>query len=210
MRVAVLLPVALLTGTPTLAAELTLTRAILSSSGVGQFDYAADVDGPGELSMDVALRDVDDVLKSLRVADPAGPTSARLQGRDPLAETFRALAFSQAAFDSPGALLAALTGAQVKLTALGATGRILGVSTEDTMLPNNGGIIQRHRLTIATETGIETVLLEDTPGIEFLSPTTRSQIASALAAIAAHGAQDRRQVQIALRCLWYAVSRRGE
>ena len=51
-------------------AELALKRVVLSSGGVGYFEYAADVDGSGTLGLDVPLEQVDDVLKSLVVSTP--------------------------------------------------------------------------------------------------------------------------------------------
>lgn len=197
MRVALLLA-ALPLAPVAQAADLSLTRATLSSSGVGQYDYAADVDGPATLRLDVPLSEVDDVLKSLRVADPAGGASVRLPGQQPLAETFRTLPFGQDALASPDALLAALAGAEVRLPLPGVTGRIVGVSTETQSLPDQGGTIPRHRLTIATDQGIESAILEDTASVEFPSAELRAQIAAALSAVAAHGAQDRREVEIVL------------
>ena len=54
------------------AADLTLKRVMLSSGGVGYFEYSADVDGDAELGLDVPLGQVDDILKSLVVFDSAG------------------------------------------------------------------------------------------------------------------------------------------
>ena len=42
-------------GVPALAADLTLKRVMLSSGGVGYFEYAADVDGDDTLGLDVPL-----------------------------------------------------------------------------------------------------------------------------------------------------------
>src|SRR4051794_13320383 len=87
------------------AAEPTLTRVTLSSGGVGQFEYATEVEGAETVPLDVPLAHVDDLLKSLRVDDPAGPPSVRLPGREPLSESFRTLPFGPDAFGSPEALL---------------------------------------------------------------------------------------------------------
>ncbi len=180
------------------AADLTLVRATLSSSGVGQYDYEADVDGPGTLILEAPLSEVDDVLKSLRVTDPAGGAGVRLAGERPLAETFRSLPFSQEALAAPDTLLAALTGAEVRLPTSGLAGRIVGVQTETTALPDHGGEVVRHRLTVATSSGIDSAILEDAGAVDLLDGGLRAQLASALAAIAAHGARDRRQIEITL------------
>ena len=188
---------------PSRAAEPALTRITLSTGGVGQFLFTAEVDGAATLPLDVPLDQVDDVLKSLQVDDPAGsPASVRLPGRQPLSESFRTLPFGPEAFASPEALLGALVGEAVSVPGAGvsgdATGTILAVTPFEAALPNNGGTVTRHRLTLATSTGIETLVLEDTPGLDLPSGALRGQVAAALRAIAAQRVQDRRTLQVAL------------
>ncbi len=184
---------------PALAAEPVLDRVTLSSGGVGQFEFTADVEGIATLPLAVPLDQVDDLLKSLRVDDPAGGLpSVRLPGREPLAESFRPLPFSPTAFNSPEALLGALIGEAVRVPAAGIAGHILAVTPFETALPDRGGMLTRHRLTIATDTGIATAVLQDLPGVEFDSEPLRRQVASALTAIAAQRVQDRRTMQLTL------------
>lgn len=184
---------------PVLAAEPVLQRVSLSSGGVGEFAYDAEVAGADTVRLTVPLDQVDDVLKTLRVADPAGPpVSVRLPGQSPLSETFRGLPFSQEQLGAPDTLLAGLAGAEVKLPASGITGTILGVSAFDQVLPGGAGTITRHRLSIATATGIDSAVLEDTAQVELLSPELRGQLAQALAAIAKSHGKDSRTVEIKL------------
>jgi hypothetical protein len=199
LRTALLLALA----PPALAAEPVLTRVTLSTGGVGQYLFTADVDGAAVLQLDVPLDQVDDVLKSLQVDDPAGtPAGVRLPGRQPLSESFRTLPFGPAAFASPEALLGALVGAAVRVPGAGASGgaagTILAVTPFEAALPNNAGTLTRHRLTLATATGIETLVLEDTPGLDLTSDALRRQVGTALQAIAAQRVQDRRTLQVAL------------
>jgi hypothetical protein len=44
------------------ADDLTLRRVMLSTGGVGYFEYEAEADGPVTLGLDVPLSQVDDVL----------------------------------------------------------------------------------------------------------------------------------------------------
>ena len=188
----------LLVVSPALATEPVLDRVTLSSGGVGQFEFTADIEGTATLPLAVPLDQVDDLLKSLRVDDPAGGLpSLRLPGREPLSESFRPLPFGPAAFNSPESLLGALIGEAVRLPAAGIAGRILAVTPFETALPEGGTLI-RHHLTIATDAGIATAVLQDVPGVEFDSEALRRQIASALTAIATQRVQDRRTVQLTL------------
>ena len=50
---------------PVEAADLALKRVVLSTGGVGYFEYEARVEGNATLALDVPLDQVDDVLKSL-------------------------------------------------------------------------------------------------------------------------------------------------
>ena len=54
------------------AQELALKRVMLSSGGLGYFEYEAAVDGDATLKLTVSLDQVDDVLKSLVVYDDKG------------------------------------------------------------------------------------------------------------------------------------------
>ena len=98
------------------AGELRLERVVLSTGGVGYFEYGATVDGDAVLAFDIRLDQVDDVLKSVVVLDDRGGVGTiSLPGRRPLAQIFRGLPFSGAALRSPVALLNALRGARLRV-----------------------------------------------------------------------------------------------
>jgi Domain of unknown function (DUF4139) len=184
---------------PAFAAEPHLARVTLSSAGVGQYEFTAHLDGPGSVGLEVPLNQVDDLLASLRIDDPAGGApEVRLPGRQPVAEAFRTLPISEEALASPEALLQALVGADVRLPGANVSGAILSVTPTEIQLPNGGGTITRHRLAVATATGLAGVVLEDQPEVEFASAPLRAQLAAALAAIAAHRTQDRRTLEVSL------------
>ena len=189
--------IALLLATPAAAAEPVLTDVTLSAGGVAQLTYRAQVTASAEpLTLDVPLDQVDDLLKSLSFDDAAGPPSIRLPGRQPLDDAFRTLPFKQDALESRPALLATLVGEPVRLPAQGVAGMILAVTPFQAALPHDGGTTTHHRLTIATQAGLETAVLEDTAAIELTSEALRRQLATALAAIARQRAQDRRTLTI--------------
>src|SRR5580704_3708077 len=91
---------------PANSAELALKRVVLSTGGVGYFEYEAEVDGDAALTLDVALDQVDDVLKSLVVYDSGGTAGEiTLPGREPLTQSFVDLPFDRAALNSATDLL---------------------------------------------------------------------------------------------------------
>ena len=179
------------------AADLSLGRIMLSSGGVGYFEYEASVDGNETLSLDVPLDQVDDILKSLAVYDDSGTAGEiTLPGRAPLTQSFANLPFDQAAFNSAPALLNALQGAEVRVTgAKPMSGRLLRV-VEETSRGADGLAISRNRVTLVTDAGIEQVILEDAGSIAFADPELHKKVATALSQLASHRSADRRRLAI--------------
>lgn len=192
--------VLLATTAPVRAAEgdLVLERVMLSSGGVGYFEYSAQVEGNAELALKVNLDQVDDVLKSIVVYDDAGGVGqVRLPGREPLAQVFRDLPFKPAALQSPAALLNSLQGAGVRATGdRQLEGRLLRVVAETVTLPDGQGTTVRHRVSLITAQGVQQFILEQAESVVFTDPVLRAQVNEALDAIAAHRVQDNRTLKI--------------
>ncbi|ROP81193.1 uncharacterized protein DUF4139 [Stella humosa] len=184
---------------PAAAADLALRRVVLSTAGLAYFEHEAEVDGEAELPLSVRLDQVDDVLKSAMVYDDRGSVGiVRLPGREPLDEAFRTLPFGRDALSSPVALLDALRGASVTISgARTIEGRLLGVQAEEERLPQ-GGIVTRHRVSVATADGLRQAVLEDLDAVSFTEPKLQAQIEAALAAVASFRDKDTRTLQIAL------------
>ena len=111
-----------------------LKRVMLSTGGVGYFEYEADVTGTAELLMPVRMDQVDDILKSIVVFDQQGNTGfVQLPSRAPLSDIFRGLPFGPRALESNASLVEALKGAEVSVRASSSfDGRIVSVNEEQT------------------------------------------------------------------------------
>ena len=182
---------------PANAGDLALERIMLSSGGVGYFEYEATVDGNATLSLDVPLDQVDDILKSLVVYDDSGTAGEiTLPGREPLTQSFVDLPFGHAALDSAPALLNALQGAEVRVTgAKPMNGRLLRV-VEETARGADGLAISRNRVTLVTDAGIEQVVLEDAGAIAFADPELQKKVVTALSRLASYRSDGRRRLVI--------------
>ncbi len=180
--------------------ELKLSRVLLSTGGVGYFEYQAEVEGDAILALDVRLDQVDDVLKSIVVFDDKGGVGTiELPGRQPLGQVFRDLPFARRALDSPVALLNALQGAEIVVGgARPLRGRIIRVLAEQTSLGEQG-VITRHRVSLLTPSGIRQFILEDVDAVGFRDPGLREAVEEALRQVAAHRARDRRTLTIQSR-----------
>jgi len=137
---------------PSIAAaqELVLKRVMLSSGGLGYFEYEATVEGDATLKLTVSLPQVDDVLKSLVVYDDKGGVgSLSLPGREPLAQAFKDLPFDQDSLGSPADLLATLKGAEITVGgSRSISGRIVSVQDETVTTNDGKATTKRTRVTL--------------------------------------------------------------
>ena len=162
------------------AADLTLTHVMLSSGGVGYFEYTADIDGDAILGLDVPLGQVDDILKSLVVFDASGGVAGvELPGRDNTVQAFGDAPFGPEALASPAAYLNALLGTEVTVKGpRPMTGRI--VRAEPVTETTDAGNTQRTRVTLLTDDGMRQFVLEDADTVQITDPTLRDRIEHAL------------------------------
>jgi len=177
---------------------LALKRVLLSTGGVGYFEYEAEVRNDEALSFDVRRDQVDDVLKSVVIYDDKGGVgSISLPGEEPLEELFRELPFKVNDLSSPPALLEALRGAEVEVQGgRELKGRIVAVNREKQLLKGSDATVDRHRLSVMTEDGLQTLILEEADTLKFTNEELDGQIKQALAGIAEHGRRERRRLNV--------------
>jgi hypothetical protein len=181
--------------------DLALKRVMLSSGGLGYFEYEASVDGDATLKLTVSLGQVDDVLKSLVVYDDKGSVGGlSLPGREPLAQAFKDLPFDQNSLGSPADLLQTLKGAQVTVGgSRSIAGRIVSVEEDNVALPDNKGMVKRTRVTLYTDRGLQQFILEDAENLQFADQALRDKVGQALVAVQGNRAKDARIIDLTMR-----------
>jgi hypothetical protein len=153
----------------------------LSSGGLAEIKRTAELDGNGEIRIEVPLDQVNDILKSLVVFDPKGTVKdLSLAGPNPLDETFKSLPFTPDDLTALPKLLTSLKGSKVTLEGRNkGAGTILGVEKEKRAdgaeatflnLMGDDGLISRYELD-----GASTVKFDD--------PAVRGKIAAAVAVV---------------------------
>ncbi|MBW8269342.1 DUF4139 domain-containing protein [Caldovatus sp. SYSU G05006] len=169
--------------------DLPVRRVTLSSSGLIQVERAG-VLGPGAAARFRApVEDVDDILKSLVVADPAGTVEGvRLPAQDLAAEAFRGLPLRPEDFASRAALLNALRGHEAE--AGGARGRIAEAAEGE------GGAL---RLALITPGGLRSLVVREGEEVRLTDAALAARVARAAEALAAARTADTRAVEVALR-----------
>ncbi len=174
---------------PAHSADLVLKRAVLGTGGVGYFEYEATVTGKETLTLRSRLDQVDDILKSMIILDPAGTGSATLPGKAGADEAFNALPFSRSDLDSMASLMTALKGAEIKVAApRSIAGRIASVQPEQ-VTDKDGRTITRTRVSVFSGASMDQFILEDAQGLEFADTRLGEQVTGALTAL--RSAQDR-------------------
>lgn len=183
------------------AQDLILKRVMLSSGGLGYFEYEATVEGDAVLKLTVALEQVDDVLKSLVVYDDKGGIGGlSLPGREPLRQVFKDLPFDESSLSSPASLLSTLKGAQISVGGSRAiTGRVASVEQEASTVNDGKATMRRTRVTLLTDRGLQQFILEDAENLQFADPALREKIAQALAAIQTNRAKEARTIDLSTR-----------
>ncbi len=184
------------------AADLSLKRVMLSSAGVGYFEYEAEADGAVELGLDVPLEQVDDVLKSLVVFDSAGGVGGiALPGRDGSRAAFGDVPFGPEALQSPVAYLNALQG--VAVTVKGPQpmqGRILRAEPVAEILGPPGApnirVAQRTRVSLLGAEGLRQFVLEDAESVQIDDSELRARVGKALDTLRRAAGRDMRHITL--------------
>jgi hypothetical protein len=194
MRHRLILPLLLL-ALPAAADDLPIRAVTLSNAGLVQLERGGSLRPDAAVTFRVPVEDVDDVLKSLIVRDPAGRVEGvRLAAQDLAAEAFRGLPLRPDDFAGRAALLRALRGQAVE--AGGVTGRL--VDAEDV----EGGDVQARatllRLTLVTTDGLRTVTLREGDGVRLTDPDLAARVGRAAEALAAAATADSRTVEVRL------------
>ena len=175
---------------------------MLSSAGVGYFEYETEVDGPATLGLDVPLDQVDDVLTSLVVFDSTGAVgTVELPGRDNTRANFGNVPFGPEALRSTVDYLNSLQGVEIGVQGpRPMTGRIVHAERVAETLPAPAGqpqpTVQRTRVTILGAEGLRQFVLEEADSIQVTDPDLRARIGQALESLRREANQSLRHVTL--------------
>ena len=182
------------------AADLALKRVVLSSGGVGYYEYAGEVGPDGTVALEVPLDQVDDVLGSLMADSDGGRISVvELPGREPLDQYFAGRSFPQSALASPADLLNALVGAEIAADGpKPVRGKLVRVVEEQVLGKDDRPQPTRHRVSVLASNGLQQFVLEEADSVSFVDPALQAEVGDALSHVAAFRASDRRRITLKL------------
>jgi hypothetical protein len=164
----------------------------LSSGGLAEVVRSAEVGKDAEISIEVPLDQIDDVLKSLVVRDEKGQVKGlSLAGPNPLEETFRTLPFKPTDLTSMPKLLDAIKGTKVR--AGDKEGVVLGVTASE-------GEKQSKSWQLSLMTGDGEIVMIPVPGskVEILDDVIKAKLKTAMDVIAKGNTDGARTVTLKL------------
>ena len=184
--------IALVSTTAFAAVNGPVKSVTLSSGGLVEIVRSADVGNDAEITIDVPLDQIDDVLKSLIVRDGKGRVkNLSLAGPNPLDETFRTLPFKASDLSSMPKLLDAIKGTRVK--AGDREGIILGVAASE-----GEKLAKTWQLSLMTDSG--EVAMAPIPGtkVEILDAAVKGKLKTAMDVISKGNTDGARTVTLKL------------
>lgn len=189
--------------------SLPLRRVVLYTNGTAYFEREAQVSGSGGIDLYFRASDIDDLLKSLVIQDPARdtPPSVSYSSRDPLDRILKSFSLDISGNPNLATLLLQARGEQVELWAGERyQGTILGMEAR-----TNGGMPlgkegedassdlpypQTLYVQILTNQGMKTIPYESISTFRFLNPTLMEEISQALRYIRENRNTDKKRVTL--------------
>ena len=180
-----------------LAADLPVREVILYKSGVGYFARSGQL-APGESArLDFKATDMNDVLKSLTVADSSGTPirGLRYDSSLPLGQKLAEFPFAVADGQQLSAFLDRLRGARIELTS--ASDKLAGTIVSARVIAATENQPEREQLILLLDSGdLRTVDLGAISSLHFPDPKLQAQLKDYLATVAESRSKDKRSVYI--------------
>ncbi|MDR2247388.1 MAG: DUF4139 domain-containing protein [Treponema sp.] len=178
---------------------LPLRRLTLFSSGLGFFEHQGPIAGSAVLTLPFKAVEVNDVLKSLVIEDPASSPRVVYPSEQTLSRTLKSLSIDLSRYSSIPEILDSLKGAEIQVhSPLPLQGRILGVEYRATAASPTQGAGKEPYLSLYTDQGIRLVRFTELGSFAFLDPLINADLTRALDLIMHSRNEDTRNLQIQL------------
>jgi hypothetical protein len=191
-----ILPFLACTMTVVMAADLPVKQVVLYKSGVGYFERAGRL-APGESAkLDFKAEEMNDVLKSLTVADNAGKVVAlRYDSSEPLTQRLSDFPFTVGGAQSLSAFLDQLKGARIDMK-FGAD-TVSGIIVSGRISKTDEKSPEREQVVVLIDSGeLRTLDLAAAASIRFADPKLQMMLKDYLAVLVQSRSKERRSVYI--------------
>jgi hypothetical protein len=180
------------------AANLSVKRVVMFSSGVGYFERTGKVDGDAELNLKFNVRDINDLLKSMVLQDLGGGRISTIsyESKKPIEKTLQTFAIDLTSNPTLADLLEQVRGEKIEVDApTKVTGTIVGVEFRDVPVGKDE-TIRAPFLNLLTDDGLLSVALDNVGRLKLLNPKLDSELRQALAVLASNKSVDKKSVSL--------------
>ena len=184
------------------AGQIPVQSVVLFSSGVGYFEHAGAISGDVTTELRFKTNQINDILKSLVLEDPAGSVTAVVYpSQDPLSKTLRSFQVDITGNPPLADLLTQLRGAKLTVTAQTEriSGTLLGVERKPKAVDDKGRVIEVSVVNLISGAGIRAVSLDDVQKIELEDEQLQEELNKALIALSQARDQNKKPVSISFR-----------
>jgi hypothetical protein len=186
--------------------ELTISRIVLFSSGVGYFQREGQVDGDTRVDLQFRTENINDLLKSLVVQDKNGGriSTVSYDSRDPIDKTLKSFIIDLTQNPSRGQLLRQVRGERVEVVygepgkegrPATLTGIVVGVERHRKPASKDQ-VIETEQLNLLTAEGMQGVTLDQVQRIRFTRPELEQEFRKALEVLAAGHDKQKKTVSL--------------
>src|SRR4051812_24320957 len=178
-------------------AELPVREVALYKHGVGFFERSGRLGAGESARLDFNATEMNDVLKSLTVAEKGGGkiSGLRYDSMDPLGHKLAEFPFKIGEEQPLSAILGQLKGARLELKFGNET--VTGAIVGGRVIPGSDKQPEREQLTLMLDSGeLRTIDLSAATGIRFTDPQLQQQFKDYLGALVAARSKDKRSVYI--------------
>jgi hypothetical protein len=175
------------------AVSLPLTHVHLFASGVGYFQREGTVEGNARLNLTFAVKDINDLLKSLVLQDLDGGriSAVGYDSHDPIDKTLGSFVINLAGNPSYAQILNQARGEKVEVVLQPSgtgqpatlTGTILGVEKQK-QAAGKDAVVEVELLNLWCAEGMRSLKLAEVQRLRFLNPTVDSEVKQALEILA--------------------------
>ena len=182
---------------PPMASPLPVRDGVLFSSGVGYYQHAGEINGSTTLPFSFRTEQINDLLKSLVLFDPAGQVRpVTYTAHEPLARGLSGLGVDLNGAQSLGAILRQFQGAQVRVTTASGDveGRIVSVSAQ--LVTTDKTTVTVDLLNLLTPGGLTTIPLPEVRQVKLLDEKLDARFRDALSLLATGLDRTRKNVNV--------------
>ncbi len=176
---------------------LPVRDVVLFSSGVGYYQHAGEISGASTLNFSFRSEQINDLLKSLVLFDPAGQVKpVTYTAQDPASRGLESLGIDLNNAQSLAAILRQFQGAPVRVTTASGDveGRIVSVSTQP--IPVKEASVPVDILNLLTPTGLTAIPLPEIKQIKILDAGLEKKFLDALSLLGAGLDKRRKSVSV--------------